>query len=985
MNAKKTVVCGLALGLAAGVLAESSVNYVQNGLVAQWDGIENAGRGKHESAPASWTDLVGGLEIRIPEWVTTESNGFYSLSSTETRDVPTLPSISGLGDSVTIEVVAQRVVWRATDNYAVLQSVIRSPYGSFGFRLDTTYGLFTQFPCSASQTKLYTHETRDSNEVDVTGVHTYAARISRWAGASNVLSHDAIAVQSWTEEKNGGYVQDLPSKWIFFSTSRADIRIYAIRVYSRRLSDAEVQSNAEVDRKRFIEGETDGLVRCDLDNVSTNRADIVWALAQTGETSPVKARFTSGFESDLSDGVVRELGTFPRDAVITSAVSFVRRTMTYWRFEVEEADGKVYSSGIDLMPDCAVDSRDYVASGLVAHWDGIENAGRGLHSPTLSAWKDLVGTSDITLPEWVAVSERGLVSTGSMEARTCPELLSIPGLTGDDVTIEVVARRIRWKNTEYGYLQPVLSSPWGSIGYRRNDDDAFYALIPPSKTSGSEPLLYKVRAGNAKATGIQTLSSRITRNSTAAKNDFLINAIAQTLVYDDYSEKNLSDRWKFFANNRTDLEICAIRIYNRRLTDRELSRNTSVDGRRFRVLGEDASSASLIVQYDGSGASCREGYFCWPEPETSHVCEVPRFVQDGAYASTCVGWTLKVETGDDVWTDADHGTDCRMAYRPDGRRHVLVWHTARSRNVPEDYVRLDCLESHGQQLIDTGYTPNAATHAELDIKFAGDFNTTQNVVFGAPVGSDGLAFHVNYGTLETQATALFFWTRYSYERGGPSEIRMYEFAENVIKTRQKLLINMETGFANYGGVNVAINKRTEDQVQAGTVCLYGAKSPFAAYSTMALYGASFWDGSTQRREFVPALSLKTGSRGLYDYVTGAFCTNTIENAADFTGEVSGGLYVDGDPSRIGSPTIPYGWSDLADGLDFEISESNTVVVAGERLHVRAIARYSYDATAGKWAFAGRTRGPKVSGTSSATPTKYVLEWRPSSGLVLMVR
>jgi hypothetical protein len=37
----------------------SAKDYVQDGLIAMWDGIENAGWGKHSDNPTMWTDLTG--------------------------------------------------------------------------------------------------------------------------------------------------------------------------------------------------------------------------------------------------------------------------------------------------------------------------------------------------------------------------------------------------------------------------------------------------------------------------------------------------------------------------------------------------------------------------------------------------------------------------------------------------------------------------------------------------------------------------------------------------------------------------------------------------------------------------------------------------------------------------------------------------------------------------------------------------------------
>ena len=39
-------------------------------------------------------------------------------------------------------------------------------------------------------------------------------------------------------------------------------------------------------------------------------------------------------------------------------------------------------------------ARDYVQDGLIAMWDGIENAGWGVHDPNATTWKDLTGNGN---------------------------------------------------------------------------------------------------------------------------------------------------------------------------------------------------------------------------------------------------------------------------------------------------------------------------------------------------------------------------------------------------------------------------------------------------------------------------------------------------------------------------------------------------------------------------------------------------------------
>ena len=165
--------------------------------------------------------------------------------------------------------------------------------------------------------------------------------------------------------------------------------------------------------------------------------------------------------------------------------------------------------------------------------------------------------------------------------------------------------------------------------------------------------------------------------------------------------------------------------------------------------------------------------------------------------------------------------------------------------------------------------------------------------------------------------------------------------------------------------------------------IFGREVPFNSYPTMRLFGATFADGSTLRRELVPARSTETGLRGLYDYVTGSFYTNIVENGADFDGTAGGGLYVDGEPARLGEPTIPYGCNSLESGVAFELAATNTVN-EGKSYFVKSIARYSFNETTGQWTLVDRTNGRKTAAAYSGEPVKYVLEWERSPGFVFIV-
>ena len=117
---------------------------------------------------------------------------------------------------------------------------------------------------------------------------------------------------------------------------------------------------------------------------------------------------------------------------------------------------------------------------------------------------------------------------------------------------------------------------------------------------------------------------------------------------------------------------------------------------------------------------------------------------------------------------------------------------------------------------------------------------------------------------------------------------------------------------------------------------------------------------------------------------GNFHTNIVENGADFGGTICG-LHVDGEPSRVGEPTIPYGCSLLESDTAFELAEPDVVKEAGVSMVVKSIARYSFNETTCQWEFSERTKGSKVAATYNGETVRYVLEWRPSGGFLIFVR
>lgn len=61
--------------------------------------------------------------------------------------------------------------------------------------------------------------------------------------------------------------------------------------------------------------------------------------------------------------------------------------------------------GLHFMPKPVLSARSYVQDGLVAMWDGIENAGRGVHDAMATTWKDIAGADNTGANDLIIASD----------------------------------------------------------------------------------------------------------------------------------------------------------------------------------------------------------------------------------------------------------------------------------------------------------------------------------------------------------------------------------------------------------------------------------------------------------------------------------------------------------------------------------------------------------------------------------------------------
>lgn len=234
--------------------------YVQDGLVAQWDAIENAGRGVHSDAPAVWKDLAGSRDIP------TNSFTFGATSAMLARDVTVaIPfgAVMAASATKTVEGVFRTDGTFDASNPARMDVLNAGNDGVIAFREIYNchvIGIFTD----SSRHAYYTYNA----DAAFTGKSRILSNASYSAVFAPDVAQSSLRVDG--EAFTKGLTTAAGAKNHYYDTlggfahndslhlqnlSRANLHYSSIRVYSRALTDDERVFNAMVDKSRYC-GET---------------------------------------------------------------------------------------------------------------------------------------------------------------------------------------------------------------------------------------------------------------------------------------------------------------------------------------------------------------------------------------------------------------------------------------------------------------------------------------------------------------------------------------------------------------------------------------------------------------------------------------------------------------------------------------------------------------------------------------------------------
>ena len=585
----------------------NAFSYIQKGLAACYDGIENAGAGVHDPNATTWMDLTGhGNNGTVASGITWAANGWVCTGGVPTPIVvgPGVAAVTG-SEYFTMEFTGTR----ATTGRGVL-------FGQYAIN----YGVNMEYAgngTGATDNSLRLHFLRGLDGAVTLDQRTTRASLTYANGDSATLALTTAPTERglWKNGVLGTFSDTTRSADEIInrvtdcdSCIGGDFRggygvtfigtCNAFRLYDRVLTADELAINTAVDAVRFrgADPATFTLPQGWSFDAKTNLVKAVSVSALGGGTvqlgdEPVGAAFTTNVVQDASAVTLTftvtaaagyEFLGWGGDTNAITALNGLEVTV-----DCSEPCALYAMFRPDTPPTVSTADFDYVTDGLVVWYDGADNAGVGVHDGTTSTWTDLSGNNrDATLNEnlgWVANGWTNNASCYPVALGSAANTAVASALHSNTFTVEFMARPSRTTSRENyfgsyntGGLGIEHNSSSKAIGqirlhYNGNPDYDTDVMQVAGEAAGfalvsgpSSQKLYK--NGQLVFTGARTV----------ANNKLL--ATATYYIGNDASRPGNAFRGTYYS----------FRVYNRLLTDEEVARNAAAD--RARLLEGGATT-----------------------------------------------------------------------------------------------------------------------------------------------------------------------------------------------------------------------------------------------------------------------------------------------------------------------------------------------------------------------------------------------------------
>ncbi len=635
----------------AGLRAWEPSDYVQDGLVLNFDGIRNAGADvAHNPGAGTWVNL--GSAGGVATFNSTADGSEWTVSGYTFggASYATLSTTVSLTNTVTIQVVSAMTF----DTLKGTASSVSWPMFIGGETSAKKDACNLYFSKSANNFTFKNVDGGNANFAAANWDQRYLNAIRN--GDDKYIFSSVSRPASATVTGSQGDIGDITFHLGSAASNTAGTdgfnaryikgEIKAIRLYDRVLSNDELAQNRALDEIRFFTGipVTNAVVATSVSGAEGVETAGAYAVDEDGHTfraSPTAVidgvtYACTGCTVAAWDDATGDWGAAEtRDGVFAVAVAPGDKVKITWQWEA--ATG-------------ALDANPYVTDGLVLHYDGIWNAGLGVHDAAATVWKDLSATGNDA--DFVSEATGGgwLDNAYNFETNGYFITQSVQDF-GDDNTIQAVL----------GKPYTHQSSTWPFIVGSSKANNNFYSLYPSANNNvalnvdGITGLDWSSRA-NCGSWGQNYVTAMMHETNSVVFQTTTIPAFKEgTKAYTAMGARY----WTIGAPHTTSYSSAAdrlarrhrvpfhaIRVYSKLLSEDELAHNRAVDEARF--FGAIPASNAVIVASAIAGLEGREPaglYF--PDGWTFSAGSATNTVRGIGW--TCAGYQLQ------TW-DAESGT-----------------------------------------------------------------------------------------------------------------------------------------------------------------------------------------------------------------------------------------------------------------------------------------------------------------------------------------
>lgn len=224
---------------------KGAMQYIQDGLIAMWDGIENAGFGVHDANATVWKDLVGITDLTIGSGIV-QDNALYCPAAEHCAYADANKAIQ---NALTFDGCVNVDSSGTGSAQCALYTGIRER-GLFFSKL--TYHFFVNGSANINTVmdKLRNNYYQIPENQPISATAVYDDEYRFYANGEEVPLFGVAQTMSGAGSDRGSRVE-IGSAQKNNASHKFKGAVYCLRVYNRILTDAEIAHNYAIDKERF--------------------------------------------------------------------------------------------------------------------------------------------------------------------------------------------------------------------------------------------------------------------------------------------------------------------------------------------------------------------------------------------------------------------------------------------------------------------------------------------------------------------------------------------------------------------------------------------------------------------------------------------------------------------------------------------------------------------------------------------------------------